>query len=133
MIYIYFFSKSFSTKTFVIDHPLDENKHLVHACLEGPESGVYYRGKAEIKTDSIVIDLPSYADKLAGDFTVQLTPIGKESKLYTSSEVENGKFTVYGKPGKFYWLVMGNRFDIEVEPLKDAKKLKSVGPYTWLE
>lgn len=132
MIYIYFFSKSFSTKTFVIDHPLDENKHLVHACLEGPESGVYYRGKAEIKTDSIVIDLPSYADKLATDFTIQLTPIGKYLKLYTT-EVENGKFTVYGKPGKFYWYVTGKRSTIEVEPLKSKNTLKSVGPYTWLE
>ena len=35
-------------KTFVIDHPDDENKYLVHVCLEGPEAGVYYRGKAEV-------------------------------------------------------------------------------------
>ena len=36
------------TKTFIIDHPIDKNKYLVHGCLEGPEFGVYYRGKSEI-------------------------------------------------------------------------------------
>ena len=33
-----------ASKTFVIDHPIDPERYLVHACVEGPESGVYYRG-----------------------------------------------------------------------------------------
>lgn len=33
------------TKNFVIDHPSEENKKLVHACLEGPENAVYIRGR----------------------------------------------------------------------------------------
>jgi len=35
-------------KTFIINHPLDDSKYLVHACLEGPEAGIYYRGDGEI-------------------------------------------------------------------------------------
>jgi hypothetical protein len=35
-------------KTFIIEHPIDTSKYLIHACLEGPEAGVYYRGKATI-------------------------------------------------------------------------------------
>ena len=37
-----------STKTFVIEHPNNVDKFLVHGCLEGPEAGVYYRGKDKI-------------------------------------------------------------------------------------
>jgi len=33
------------SKTFVREHPLNKDKYLVHACLEGPEAGVYYRGE----------------------------------------------------------------------------------------
>ena len=36
-------------KTFVIQHPTEYNKYLVHSCLEGPESGVYYRGRGVIE------------------------------------------------------------------------------------
>ena len=64
---------SAADKTFVIQHPLDKDKYLIHACLEGPEAGVYYRGRGEIKRDSVRIDLPDYAKKLATDFTVQVT------------------------------------------------------------
>ena len=28
-------------KTFIIEHPQDTEKYLIHACLEGPEVGVY--------------------------------------------------------------------------------------------
>ena len=38
-----------TAKTFVIPHPLKNDKYLVHACLEGPEAGVYYRGTGKIK------------------------------------------------------------------------------------
>jgi hypothetical protein len=34
-----------TSKTFIIDHPIKKDKYLVHACVEGPETGVYYRGK----------------------------------------------------------------------------------------
>lgn len=126
-----------ASKTFVIDHPLNENKYLVHGCLEGPEAGVYYRGKAEIiNNKSITILLPDYVKKLATDFTIQITPIysGKNEKInqLNVTEVENNSFTVYGENGKFFWLVQGNRFNIEVEPLKDSVQVKGNGPYKWI-
>ena len=34
-------------KSFVIDHPLHEDKYLMHATLEGPEGGIFYRGTAD--------------------------------------------------------------------------------------
>ena len=67
-----------SAKTFVIDHPIDAaNKYLVHVCLEGPEAGVYYRGKGEIINGaSVVIHLPHYFCALctgSDDTTIQTT------------------------------------------------------------
>jgi len=65
-----------SSKTFIIDHPIDNDKYLVHACLEGPEGGVYYRGTSEITNNKYVeIELPHYVSCLANDFTIIITPI----------------------------------------------------------
>jgi hypothetical protein len=65
-----------STKTFIIDHPIDSDKYLVHTCLEGPEAGVYYRGIGKISNSkSVEIELPHYASTIAYDFTVNITPI----------------------------------------------------------
>ena len=121
-------------KTFVIDHPTNDNKYLVHACLEGPEAGVYYRGKGEITNNEYVeIKLPNYVEKLACDFTVQITPIyGNKIVTLNSSEIENNAFKVYGENSKFHWTVYGNRHDINVEPDKSAVNVKGDGPYLYI-
>jgi hypothetical protein len=122
------------SKTFIIDHPINANKHLVHVCLEGPEAGVYYRGKGEIKNEKWAeIELPKYVDMLAYDFTVQITPIySGEIVTLNASEVENGRFYVYGKNTKFHWTVYGKRYDIEVEPDKGSVEIKGNGPYLYI-
>ena len=123
-------------KTFVIDHPKDINKYLVHACLEGPESGVYYRGKGEIQNNqSTTIILPDYVDAIATDFTVQITPIYNGSKIQTCNvgEIENNMFKVYGENGTFFWIVHAKRMDIDVEPLKSNITIKGTGPYRWVQ
>jgi hypothetical protein len=125
-----------STKSFVIDHPNDKDKYLVHACLEGPESGVYYRGKGEIKNnESVKIILPDYVEYIAYNFTIQITPIYSGKKLefpLQVSEIENNSFFVYGDNSKFNWLVHGKRHDIEIEPLKSKVDVKGSGPYKWI-
>jgi hypothetical protein len=123
-----------TTKTFVIDHPDDRRKYLVHACLEGPEAGVYYRGKSEItKGEKALVLLPEYVRNLATDFTIQLTAISKTPVTLTCSEIEDNAFVVYGPNTRFYWHVHAMRSDIEVEPLKSETKLNGSGPYKWLE
>jgi hypothetical protein len=128
---------SAASKTFIIDHPTDADKYLVHGCLEGPEVGVYYRGKAEIVygASTVKIKLPAYVDSLASEFTVQVTSIfnGLPIKTpYQVSEVKNGEFTIHGEPGKMFWHVYGKRGDITVEPLKDSVSVKGSGPYKWI-
>lgn len=123
-------------KTFVIDHPLNSDKYLVHACLEGPEAGVYYRGVGEITNGySVSIQLPDYVEKFASDFSVQVTGIydGTKVKVYNVSLVEQGSFSVYGVNGVFHWLVLGKRGEIDVEPNKSDVIVRGDGPYLWIE
>ena len=124
-----------NAKSFIIDHPIDSNRYLVHACLEGPEAGVYYRGKSEITNDeSVEIVLPDYT-RTFSDFTVQITPLCNNSNniiTYGSSDVVDGKFTVYGKNGKFFWMVNALRQSIITEPLKEETEVRGDGPYKYV-
>ena len=131
---------TYGAKSFVIDHPLDAtNKYLVHVCVEGPEAGVYYRGKGKIiNGTSVVIHLPEYFGTLckdADDATVQVTHIydGK-IKSFSAGEVdlENNAFTVYGENGRFNWLVHGKRGNIRVECDKSTTNVKGDGPYKYI-
>jgi hypothetical protein len=69
-----------SWKGFDIKHPNKENHRLRHICLEGPEAGVYVRGRL---TGSSTIDLPSYWKGLIDleSITVSLTQIGSSQDL----------------------------------------------------
>jgi hypothetical protein len=124
-----------TSKTFVIQHPIDPNKYLVHGCLEGPEAGVYYRGKENIPSShKIVISLPNYASHIATNFTTHVTPVcnSYQRRFVGASDVVNGKFTIYGDPGPISWIVHGTRSVIETEPLKESHILLGDGPYTYL-
>jgi hypothetical protein len=125
-----------TAKTFVIDHPTKNDRYLVHACLEGPESGVYYRGESEIvNNESVKVFLPDYAKNLVTDFTIQVTPIYSGAKLPSplqTSRIKDNSFMVYGNNTKFNWLVQGKRSDVIVEPLKTNINVKGDGPYRWI-
>ena len=124
-------------KTFIIDHPTDPTRYLVHGCIEGPEIGVYYRGQATIKegATSTLIQLPSYVAVFATEFTVQITPIyepGKPIHIYASTKILHGTFEVYGPHGSFYWHVNGSRRSLVTEPLKSEVTVRGDGPYKYI-
>ena len=62
-------------KPFDLKHPTKEGWRLRYACIEGPEVGVYYRGR--VKNEKI-IKLPNYWKNLVhtNSISVQLQPIG---------------------------------------------------------
>jgi len=101
-----------ATKNFKIDHPTMEGYYLVHSSLEGPERGIYYRGK--LKTSNI-IHLPDYWKDLPVDETdisVQLTAIGNACQHFVKS-VSKEKIEVgcdCGKP-HCYFIVHAQRFN----------------------
>ena len=57
-------------KPFDIPHPTKKGYRLRHVCLEGPESGVYYRGRL---TGKNVIELPEYWRGLIDPETITIT------------------------------------------------------------
>ena len=68
-------------KPFDIEHPTKGKGHrLRYACIEGPEVGVYHRGRLK---ESNVIELPYYWKDLVDEnsITVQLQPIGSNQNL----------------------------------------------------
>ena len=74
-----------SPKPFDLKHPTKGDGHrLRYACIEGPEVGVYYRGRLKGKN---IIELPYYWKDLVHEdsITVQLQPIGKSQNLIVES------------------------------------------------
>ena len=104
-----------TTKSFLIDHPTKPGKKLRYGSLEGPENGVYIRGK--IKGN--VIELPDYWPALVDpeSITVQLTAIGKGQKLYVEDIRDNKVYIANdgvfaGEPNCFYF-VQAERVDVD--------------------
>ena len=101
-------------KDFDIPHPTKEGHRLRHVCLEGPEAGVYIRGKLKGTT----ITVPEYWKGLVDESTisVHLTPIGSHQELYVKAiewgrriEVRNAS----GGPIECFYLIQGERKDGE--------------------
>ena len=108
-------------KSFVIPHPTQHGKKLVYGALEGPEHGVYARGRV---TGSM-IELPEEWSGLVHEdsITVQLTPIGTHQSLYVN---KIGNYQIFIKNGNLltnkidaYYFVQGTRKDIK--PLKTIR------------
>jgi hypothetical protein len=104
-----------TTKSFVIPHPTKEGKKLRYGSLEGPENGVYVRGK----TTSKIIELPDYWTKLvdAESITVQLTPIGSHQKLYVEKIEDNKVYianeNLVAKSINCFYYILAERADVE--------------------
>jgi hypothetical protein len=102
------------TKSFLIDHPTKHGKKLRYACLEGPENGVYVRGKL---TNENTIELPEYWTKLVDpdSISVSLTPIGKGQKL-SVLDISNNQVVIEEEDSKYincFYVVYGERVDVD--------------------
>ena len=107
---------SATTKSFLIDHPTKPGKKLRHGSLEGPENGVYIRGKGK----KAVIELPEYWTELVDEdsITVQLTPIGAHQHIYVES-ISDNKIHVQSDEARknnnelnYYYLILAERKDV---------------------
>jgi hypothetical protein len=145
-----------NVKTFVIDHPQDAKKHLIHATLEGPENGVYYRGEGRLEgriedgrpVDAVcTVELPPYFEALCAEEgrSVQITPIADSAHdewcpVLHATYPKDGKFQVGLGSGvvvhdqRFWWEVKAIRKDVPpllVEPKKSDVDIMGSGPYRW--
>lgn len=102
---------SATSKSFLIDHPTKKDKKLQYASLEGPENGVYVRGKLE--NENVVL-LPDYWCELIDEdsITVNITPIGQHQNIFVQS-VSCDKIIIGGENVNCFYTVFAERKDIE--------------------
>ena len=101
-----------TSKSFDIEHPTKEGMRLHHGSLEGPEHGVYVRGRL---TDSNVIVLPDYWTGLVDEdtITVQLTAIGGKQNLWVEDIVDNSIIVGFEDKVNCFYFVQAERKDID--------------------
>jgi hypothetical protein len=107
-----------TTKSFDITHPTVSGKRLAHASLEGPENGVYYRGR----NNNSEIKLPHYWSGLVHDdsITVDLTSIGKRKdgkvRDYSVDQIGDNKVYIYTDSDdniyNYYYTIFAERKDV---------------------
>ena len=113
-----------AVKNFRIDHPIDpEHRLLIHACLEGPENAVYYRGQGRLEGGRARVQLPDYFEALVrpDGRTVVLTSCCEENEpisVLAASGIVDGAFDVRAADDRnpeqlFYWEVKAVRADVE--------------------
>ena len=105
-----------TTKSFVIPHPTKAGMKLRYGSLEGPENGVYVRGRL---TNNNTIELPDYWIKLVDpeSITVNLTPLGRHQNLYVENISDNkvtvGNSNLLNKEINCFYTVFAERRDVE--------------------
>jgi len=101
---------SAASKSFLIDHPTQIGKKLQYGSLEGPEHGVFVRGK----TNDNIINLPNYWPALVDEnsISVNLTPISAANNIYVV-DYNNSRIITNGNNGNYYfYTIYGERKDI---------------------
>ena len=101
-----------SSKSFLIDHPTKKDAKLQYASLEGPENGVYVRGRV---TEN-VIELPDHWTGLIDEesITVQLTAKGHpQPNMFVSSIVNNKVYISSDVDIDAFYNVYAERKDID--------------------
>ena len=102
-----------TTKSFDIEHPTKEGMRLHHGSLEGPEHGVYIRGRLEGNE----IDLPEYWLGLVDEdtITVQLTPNKGFQQIYVENISDNKVYvgTQSDKPIDCFYFIQAERKDVD--------------------
>ena len=100
-----------TTKSFLIPHPTRPGMKLRYGSLEGPENGVYVRGRL---TGSNIIELPDYWTALVDpkSITVTLTPIGCASTYYVKEIIDNTVIIAGSRKMDCYFVVWAERKDV---------------------
>ena len=80
-------SRTIGTKSFIQPHPTDASKELNFVCLEGNESGTYFRGTGRLIGGFALIEVPEDFRLVTEErgLTVQVTAIGQPAGLWVES------------------------------------------------
>jgi hypothetical protein len=106
---------SATSKSFLIPNKSKSGYMLRHGSLEGPEHGVYHRGRLN---NSNIIILPDYWEWLVDEntITVQLTPMGKFQK-YIIEDISINQIRISNENDteeiSCFYIIHGERKDID--------------------
>ncbi len=134
-----------ATKNFIIAHPTDAGRYLVHTTLEGPENAVFYRGTARLHRGVAEISLPGYFEAATRQDgrTVLVTPkfdtMEEPVSALAASAVRRGAFVVRSLDKRnpdqaFDWEVKAVRADVAeltAEPRRSDIVVHGSAPYTY--
>ena len=103
-------------KNFEIPHPLNPNKTITYACIEGPEAAAYERGTAALANGEVFVPFSEHFGIVGNHrtMTVSLTPLSADSKGLAVIEKTSTGFRV-----KELYQGQGNySFDWEVKSVR---------------
>jgi hypothetical protein len=98
-------------KSFVEPHPSDPTKEIRFVCLEGPESGTYFRGTARIISGFAKIEVPEAFRAVSDEtgMTVVMSPVGAPAVLFVAKE-SLSEIVIQGSADvTFHYMVNGIR------------------------
>ena len=111
-----------SNKGFIQPHPEDPGKQVFFVCLEGNESGTYFRGTTRLRNGRAEIDIPAEWRQVTASegITVQLTPIRSLARV-TVMEKSRERIVIVGdRDCEFDYFVNGLRRGFtEYQPYED--------------
>jgi hypothetical protein len=99
------------TKAFVEPHPTDATKMIKYVSLEGPEAGVYFRGRGRSRKGVATIDVPESFRIVAAEegLGIQVTPIGDLANVAVTQIGLNGISIKTSRDVEFFYTVSGVR------------------------
>ena len=121
------------TKSFAIDHPLDDTKTLLHYSTESPKADLIYRGKINLVNGKAIINIDLSSKMTEGTFV----SLCRDIQCFTTNET--GWDLVKGKVvgnllsiesnnqnsnDEISWMVIGERYD---ESIKNSNMLDKDG------
>jgi len=111
-------------KNFKIEHPIVNNMHLYHACIEGPRFDNIYRGKKVIVDGYCEVDIDTECNNTGGMIPGTFVALNTDYQLYLQNNQTFDKVKGYIEDGKIKitslnttdnilvdWLVIGERQD----------------------
>lgn len=99
------------TKSFVQPHPSDPSKTIRFVCLEGNESGTYFRGTADVVGGVARVPVPEEFRLVSepDELTVQLTAVGAPAAMWIESQDLNEIVVRSNVDVTFHYMVNGIR------------------------
>jgi hypothetical protein len=118
-------------KYFIEPHPTDPTKEIRYVCLEGPESGTYFRGTGHIVNGFSTIDVPENFRMVTSEkgLTVIAMPVGEPAMLVCVKKSLD-KIVLKGSADvEFDYMVNGVRKAFEgFQPVSENRDFVPRGP-----